>query len=58
MFKANDEVEVKQPVLKGLVKERRFNAADDVEYLVVFPDGGERWFTFDLIEASAPAIGV
>lgn len=47
-MKAGDTARLIQPVVQGQIKERRFNAADELEYRLEWtdPDGStqQRWF--------------
>lgn len=55
-MKTGTTVRLIQPVISGVVKERRINAADEIELLVVWEEDGqpvERWFSAAQLEPVA-----
>jgi hypothetical protein len=56
-MKTGTTVRVIQPVIEGVVKNRRINPADEIELLVEWAEGGEtveRWFDADQLQPVEP----
>lgn len=54
-MKTGTTVRLIQPVIEGVVKERRITAADELELLVVWEEDGqtvERWFDASQLQAT------
>ncbi len=57
-MKTGTTVRVVQPVIEGVVKNRRINPADELELLVEWAEDGqpvERWFAADQLQPVAEA---
>lgn len=57
-MKTGTTVRLIQPLIEGVVKERRINAADELELLVVWEEDGqavERWFSASQLEVKEGA---
>jgi hypothetical protein len=56
-MKTGTTVRLKQPVIQGEIKARRFNDADELELLVAWTENGEpveRWFAAEQLEEVRP----
>lgn len=54
-MKTGTTVRLIQPVIQGVVRERRITAADELELLVVWEEDGqtvERWFDASQLQAT------